>query len=951
MQADDGLREEIDVLVDSLFFRPPEDTASNKKAATIKKQPNAGGDPLAPPSATAKDSSITVAPTTSVESRVPAPIAGAWKRWLNLKPLSLDKASLVQFLVPANIQPHSGPSGHMGLYDCLIYTLQGHAPSSAAYGTNPLIWIPDVIIVLAVCKAYRSLQEQGKLRRKQEQASKGETTREGTKVQDQQHNDDSLERAERIVWTMAVLTYRMYDSYQKKGTVARDTIHRFLTDVHGEDSYKEPKAQALLDIVFDDREHAPGWLQRAVGETAFCKRVLSTADMHYGRSHLLLDWFSYLTTAMIPAEETPLSVSAFLDTMGHQPRPLSETYALADHRLFEIKRRFHSLVQSSSPVIQGDPMGSSSTSSTSSSGPSTGPSSEEASDSPSLPPKHAIREAAFCQALTSVNEEMGHGGYMPMKLARLLFRAGCRAGMDEHASSAVDLMDGSKLYWELYHVEQFGCIAVRQNHTLREDPELSLLRFLFSVFQQSPDEMDDDSSRSMTETAEDLVAAEEAKRVLTRDQVTRMLATLIEYADFRLDADSPPHIVDETDHGDEDNDDGITHFNQENLEDTILDVETVALLGLYPPTLNGEKESISLKKLVDHTLEKVQTEYQMTFDEFCSWNKEKCSDIGPRSRLSPLMMEVRLVAAILFGIPPTMASMEVALVAEVERRHRCRYPSSDVSRRGPRGTVWAIIDSAWFRNWESFVKQVSGTSEDPNDGRGDKKTDKVRGLRRISNTSLLVENGSLALRPGIKWRQNYEILPPLAWSALQAWYDGGPPIYRSVVRFIEPSGSASPHSSQPRIPTENEIELYPFFVTIYLCDVQSRGEARPFQQNHQLSRVSPVGILLVQLCRELDVDPDHARLWVMNGDPGIDDGSGEEDWILSLNQNIVDQRKRRSTMDAHGQLTLLLEIKDKETGLWPRGVDGKEWAFREKAPAEHSISDVGDGVVGLYNMG
>lgn len=594
-------------------------------------------------------------------------------------------------------------------------------------------------------------------------------------------------------------------------------------------------------------------------------------------------------------------------------------------------------------------MGSSSTSSTSSTGPSAGPTSEEASNSPSLPPKHAIREAAFCKALTVCNEEMGHGGYMPMKLTRLIFRAGCRAGMDEHASSVVDLMDGSKLYWGLYHVVQFGCVAVRHNHTLREDPELSLLRFLFSVFQESPDD-DDDDDTSKTETAEEMVAAEAAKRILTRDQVARMLAALIEYADFRLDADSSPHKADETERED-DEDDGITHFDQDDLESTMLDVETVAVLGLYPPTVNGEKASITLEKLVDYTLKEVKTENQMTFDEFFSWNKEKCSNIGPRSRLSPLMMELRLVAAVLFGVPPTLASLEVAIISEIERRHRCRYPSSDVSRRGPRGTVWYLIDSAWFRNWEALVKQVSGTSEDQNDGRGDKKTDKVRGLRRISNTGLLVENGSLALRPDIRWKHDYEILPPLSWSALQAWYDGGPPIYRGVVRFITPSGPASPHSPQPRIPTENEIELYPFFVTIYLCDVQSRGEARPFQQNHQLSRVSPVGILLVQLCRELDVDPDHARLWVMSGDPGIDGSSGEEDWILSLSENIVDQRKRRSAKDAHGQLTLLLEIKDKETGLWPRGADGKDWAFREKTPTEHRMSDVGDGVVGLYNMG
>jgi hypothetical protein len=76
-----------------------------------------------------------------------------------------------------------------------------------------------------------------------------------------------------------------------------------------------------------------------------------------------------------------------------------------------------------------------------------------------------------------------------------------------------------------------------------------------------------------------------------------------------------------------------------------------------------------------------------------------------------------------------------------------------------------------------------------------------------------------------------------------------------------------------------------------------------------------------------------------------------EDWILNLSTNIVEQRKRRNCSADHGVITLLLELKDKKTGLWPRGLDGKEWAFREKPVIEPDALDTGDGVVGLYNMG
>jgi len=241
--------------------------------------------------------------------------------------------------------------------------------------------------------------------------------------------------------------------------------------------------------------------------------------------------------------------------------------------------------------------------------------------------------------------------------------------------------------------------------------------------------------------------------------------------------------------------------------------------------------------------------------------------------------------------------------------------------------------------------------------------DKTRGsLGRISNTGLLATDGSLALRSDIRWKHDYEIVPPLGWSALQAWYDGGPPIYRSVVRYMT-SGSASPHANagRPRIPTENELELYPFFVTVYLCDAVSLGEARPFQQNYQLSRVSPVRVMLLQLCRELDVDPDLARLWVMEKHPdaGLLVKSGDavktntsEDWILNLEMNIVEQRKKRGVADHSGKgISLLLEIKDSDSGLWPRGIDGKEWSFKEKDQKTRLKTDLGDGVIGLYNMG
>jgi hypothetical protein len=917
---------------------------------------------------------------------VPPDVASHWKRWLHHRYLLLDKSTLLQFAVPGSVQPHAGPAGHMGLFDCWVYALQqGPAKNNSGpqapiqvQGQGPpagTICFPDLLILLAVCKQYRDHKSERREKYKQERNAqetkeeekieggadkedKGDMIDEGedppprtTRPSNKTAKDDKEELQHRkIIVTMAVLAYRLYDSYQKRGIVERDTIHRFLTDVHGEDSYKQPKVQALLDVVFhtDGRTQkergrdslsptsSVNTLQATVTEHAFCRRILDTARPDGG--HLLLDWIATLGCGWLPPQQVPASVTAYLETMqsSHPRPPLCQSYQLQESRLYEIKRRFHSLVQSSTTwtLIQGDPMsgdGSVLDSAAAAPPPGSGHGSSHStasSSATSATSRHVIPSAAFCQALSQANEEMGAGGYLPVKLASLVFDTVLRMSS---SSSSCSSSNGSQPGWGLYQVLHFGCMAVRHDITKQEDPDVPLLRFLFSMFQ-----------RTNAETSEYSSSADDP-RVLSTTLVAQMLLRLIEHVRFRRRADCPPLDLED----DEEEKEESQLLDEPSLLKTTCDVSACASLGLLPPKYDGE--TIQLKTLVDHALAGCTAKDQMTFEEFCQWNRSS-SRKEARTRLSPLMTELRLVAAVKFGIPPTLASMEIALVAEIERRHKLRFPQTDVSRRGPRGTVWYMIDADWFKAWAALVKRVAGSAEDANDGRGDPLKSRVRGLPPISNTGLLVENGSLALRSDIRWKHDYEILPPLAWSALQAWYDGGPPIFRSVVPYVDSSGSTSPHASRGKIPTENEIELYPYFVTVYLCDAASRGEARPFQQNFQLSRVSPVFVMLVQLCRELDVDPEMARLWVMaNSGPDAPPGEKGEEWILSPGTNINDQRKRRGVAK-DSDITLLLELKDPETGLWPRGVDGKEWTFKEKQE-ETIASDLGDGIVGLYNMG
>lgn len=931
---EEAIRQDARLLTEALSYRPP----SPKNAA-----------------GTEEDGGVVM---PSSEPPIPNLVQQSWKRWMSSRSLALDKPTLIQFIVPQMVQPHAGQSGHMGLFDCWVYALQGHSNSSASsyYGgaAGAQVYFPDLLIVLAVAQQYRdycfritesqSLDDHpalGNMSYDSNDAERADAAL-ATENGDGGGPPPSQQPAEILpssssppgeaeeVLTMAKMAFRLFDSYQKKGSVTRDTMHRFLTDVHGEDSYKKGPIKALLDEMFEPTTEGGTTLQASLSEPQFVRKVQETVNPARP-SHVLLDWMAALFCSFIPPDEVPQSVAAYLDTMEHRPRPLCDMYGIAESRLFEVKRRFHSLVRTATNqgVIQGDPISHAGDGGDGDDDVERPDSFIAASASPVAPPKHSIPKETFVGAVSAVNEEFGNGGYLPERLASLVFDAGCRGeGVTDTEDSAIN-------FWGLAHVLQFGSTAVRHNRMQPEHPDQPLLRLLFSVFQLAVP----------VEDSED-------RRVLTRTQIEEMILLVIEHTEYRLERDQPPprDFMDEKDK---------SKKKDELLrEERTVDIEACSLLGLLPEKPNrsggGKISRIALSTIVDHAMEASAEGTTMTFDEFCYWSND-VNGTGPASRLGPIMVDLRLIASVLFGVPPTLASMEVGLIAEIERRHKSRYPQTSVSRRGPRGTVWYIIDATWLKDWKQLTDEVSRTEEDANDNRHTAKGP-VRGLPRIDNADLLSPGGLLTLRNDVRWKHDYEIVPPMAWQALQAWYDGGPPIHRSVVRFVSGNANkqASPLSSKAQIPTENEIELHPFFVTIYLCDASSRGEARPFQQNFQLSRVSPMGVMLKQMCRELDVDPDLARLWVLETGPNYSPREEDkvQDWLLRLDKNIVEQRKQRGDpANPNKAVSLLLELKDPDSGLWPRGEDGKQWTFAEDNIDDRPATDLGDGVVGLYNMG
>ena len=880
----------------------------------------------------------------NLAARLPPPIRDAWKR-LSSRSMLLDKIAFLRFAVPISAQPHAGPGGHMGLFDCLFYALQqktslsSSASPSQTSGTSsslgvsggvlPLVSIPDLCIFLAICKSYTDLRQQGQQQTEEGQKNiDDETTPSGPSSVTNEHP---------AIVQMSQWMFIVYDAYQKKNHVARDTLHRFLSDIHGDDSYKAPTIRDVLDTLFEKSS--------VLTSREFVESIADTMTWQPDISHVLLDWMGVLSQAIMPPAAVPESVTQFLQTIEQDLHFLPKVcarFGLAESRLYEIKRRFHSLVESASTIIQGNPMQEEG-------GEDTDSNSIDVENSlkqeQNRLPKHAISLPIFVKAVNPFNDEVGHGGYLPESLARQVF-AFRKAKANANATANLE----SSQYWDLTNVLQFGGAAVRS------DSDAPLVRWIAELFGTSR---------------------------LSRDEIGQLLLCLVDHWTFRMVNDSPHQDMwEETPKQTESVEPEATVSEKSNgVQHILVDASKASLLGLMPkdvdpsivvtPSNDGSGQDqglqqIPLSALIDQVFQESESSCDtLSADELLAWNEKSNSEVPKdQQRLGPLMLELRLIASVLFGVPPKYASMEFDIISEIQRRHKSRYPQTEVSRRGPRGTVWYIVEHQWHQTWNNLIQKVSGTPDDGQDLRGEPISECTpRRLGRISNTGLLRENGSLALRTDIKWRHDYEIIPPLAWLALQAWYDGGPPIHRVVVPYIPSSATTSPHvrSSPPKMRTENEIELYPYFVTVFMCDASSRGDARPFQQAVPVSQVSPLRVLSVQLCKGLGVDPKFGRLWMIESASegsslslGSSDSSlntsSHGDWLLDLDKNIGEQRKKKLGVDqGSSNIKLLLELKDEESGLWPRGVDGRQWSFREKK--DDGAPDTGDGVVGMYNMG
>ena len=406
--------------------------------------------------------------------------------------------------------------------------------------------------------------------------------------------------------------------------------------------------------------------------------------------------------------------------------------------------------------------------------------------------RNVIYEETFVQATSEPSDDNGHGGFLTPSLAKLIFQSGCatiyknrdqscRKKVDKLVKSIVhnssdmqlciesdrDALDKSEKYWTLHDVLSFGCNAVRGDFVDDGVENDTLLRFVFSTFLQVP--------KMNNQTAADVprfVSIPSLKKLddetqidwsMTRHQVGYMLLLLMDHANYRTNADSPPKnneeqqtIVQEASFE--------KLLKEQRFEDVTVDTSVaLRLFGTLPTNSKtslsaGGSSQVSLSCLVDSVFEDGLVDESgndvpkenLYFQGFVRWctnastAKDKKYHESKFSRIGSLLLDLRLIASTLFGVKPSSPLLERTLIDEIFRRYSQRFPTSEVAKRGPPETVWYVIPSSWWRKWERYADNSSDIHNRPI-------------ISPIENNKLLFDNGSLALRPNLRNKQDFEV--------------------------------------------------------------------------------------------------------------------------------------------------------------------------------------------------
>lgn len=786
-----------------------------------------------------------------LNASIPSPIIG------------LDRSTFMRsgILFPHCLAPHAGAGGHSALMECVFYAIASppttillnrlakvhNTPPNTGYtketwkqhmykeytraiveGINPnstnnrqnnqnartTLLLPDLLVFWAVVKNYRDSFQN----REEEDIPIGFHQRSPNQKDLRTRFTDKGSLA---LYYMAKLMYRIYDGFQKKiTTVTRDTLQRFLTDIHGEGTAEKPNVKPVVDRMFAIKnEDIPGHRHvTQLTESQFVQAIRKTVqiiphsdDTPKELSHIFINWSIGIVTAMMPMNlldcddyfsETDSGIGAGtylqakLDMLQNStsdceiiklyrnfdvsddgsgvrsPSSPVQKQSSSHMHLYEVKRRFQSML--ARPVednlapedlydVDSDDTSYSSDDSSMEEGRHLPIDECEDETIPSKTsklgdlPRNTIDEDMFVRVLSEPDIDLGHGGFVTPKIARLVFRGGCLKAeevlrsqssrshleilsklgiaMDDRNKSK-DMLDvQDRNFWNIHDVVLFGCTAVRGS-LISDDEEIPLLEFMFNMFTLLPGK----SLLPSSITTENNNNQE--GRFMTRDQIGGMLELLLEQFAYRVQGDTPNNKE-----SDENTNNDWIGIHGENV-----DASAASLLGLMPASAVAVEDNprlVPIEELVKQVFREIDKDCSdpsvtMNFKEFVQWTRaitDPNTSIEMTDRkVNPVLLELQLIGSIVFGVKPCVPTLERTLVEEIQKRFSYKYPTPDNAKRGPCGTRWFIIQIKWWEEWLRYSEETI-----------------ILSLPKITNERLLVENGSLALQSGLRYKFDFEV--------------------------------------------------------------------------------------------------------------------------------------------------------------------------------------------------
>jgi len=227
--------------------------------------------------------------------------------------------------------------------------------------------------------------------------------------------------------------------------------------------------------------------------------------------------------------------------------------------------------------------------------------------------------------------------------------------------------------------------------------------------------------------------------------------------------------------------------------------------------------------------------------------------------------------------------------------------------------MFFVIATGWLKRWKAHVG-YDGEATPPSpmnesgggdgDGGVEEKNknggeEAAAGPGPIDNTCLLKDREfktkgndpvlSIKLAEGT----DFVLLPHSAWTHLHKWYGGGPPLPREVI--VDGKSSAL------------QVELYPLALTFR--NTNTEGQINPFSIIEVLvSKKSTVSYLKSLVCKKMDLDVAHTRIW---------------SFVKTSGRLIRDEKVTLEEAKLMNGQAMLVEVR-LDDGSWPRDRTNKK---------------------------